>query len=346
MTSAVLTTVSPPVAGQDQALRKLFSGMAREDVLLFVGRLFDADVAGLSVWDDAELVTRFLASCSRTGSAETEAAYRADLALFAAWRDRHYPGLAIRAMAPGHCDEYVGCVRALVAAGSIRAATHNRRVSTISALFRWASEPNRAPSSGIPRSPMPRRCLLATSKTEKALSDQELTGILGTIQAAAMAGDPVAHRDYVLVRSSYLLGTRVSELRCLRWGDVERLPDGGGLITIVKGKGSKPRVVRVSDDTVSLFESLGRGPADAWIFPGRGDGPMTRQGVGNRFRRWGAAAGLRLHPHRCRHSHATNAIRSGCDVFTLQATLGHSSSATTAHYVASNPNDSSSLRLG
>ena len=193
---------------------------------------------------------------------------------------------------------------------------------------------------------MPRRCLLSTSKSEKALSDSELTGILGTIQAAAMAGDPVAARDYVLVRGAYLLGARVSELRCLRWGDVERLPDGGGLITIVKGKGGKPRTVRVSEDTLALFESLGRGPAGGWIFPGRGDGPMTRQGVGNRFRRWGAAAGLRLHPHRCRHSHATAAIRSGCDVFTLQATLGHSSSATTAHYVAANPNDSSSLRLG
>jgi len=34
------------------------------------------------------------------------------------------------------------------------------------------------------------------------------------------------------------------------------------------------------------------------------------------------------------------------DVFTLQATLGHSSSSTTAGYVASNPADSSSLRLG
>jgi hypothetical protein len=33
-------------------------------------------------------------------------------------------------------------------------------------------------------------------------------------------------------------------------------------------------------------------------------------------------------------------------VFTLQATLGHTSSATTGAYVAANPADSSSLRLG
>ena len=39
------------------------------------------------------------------------------------------------------------------------------------------------------------------------------------------------------------------------------------------------------------------------------------------------------------------AIRRGVDVFTLQVTLGYSSSATTGHYVAANPRDSSSLRL-
>ena len=31
------------------------------------------------------------------------------------------------------------------------------------------------------------------------------------------------------------------------------------------------------------------------------------------------------------HSHATHAVQRGVDVFTLQATLGHSSSATTGH---------------
>ena len=61
---------------------------------------------------------------------------------------------------------------------------------------------------------------------------------------------------------------------------------------------------------------------------------------------WGKLADLDLHPHRLRHSHATHAVRRGVDVFTLQSTLGHSSAATTGHYVAANPEDSSSLRLG
>ena len=42
----------------------------------------------------------------------------------------------------------------------------------------------------------------------------------------------------------------------------------------------------------------------------------------------------------------TLAIRSGCDVFVLAGSLGHASTSTTAHYVAANPKDSSSLRLG
>ena len=44
--------------------------------------------------------------------------------------------------------------------------------------------------------------------------------------------------------------------------------------------------------------------------------------------------------------HATQAIRRGVDVFSLQSTLGHSNSATTGAYVAANPADTSSLRLG
>ena len=67
---------------------------------------------------------------------------------------------------------------------------------------------------------------------------------------------------------------------------------------------------------------------------------------GDVCRKWGKAAGFHVHPHQLRYSHATHAVQRGVDVFTLQATLGHSSSATTGHYVASNPRDSSSLRLG
>ena len=163
------------------------------------------------------------------------------------------------------------------------------------------------------------------------------------------SADPCAvtseHRVTMRWLKAVLLGCRVGELARLKWEDVERLNDGGQIHLF--GKGSKSRVVRVSGDTLALFESLGRGEDDSYLFPSpRRKAHLSRQAIGDVCRKWGKAAGFHLHPHQLRHSHATHSVQRGCDVFTLQATLGHSSSATTCHYVASNPRDSSSLRLG
>ena len=157
--------------------------------------------------------------------------------------------------------------------------------------------------------------------------------------------DRNAKRDYALVRASYLLGCRASEIAAIRWQDIEVLSDGGQIHLL--GKGSKRRVVRVSGHTLELFESLGRGEAEAYVFPSpRGKGHLTRQAIGDVCRKWGRAAGFHVHPHQLRHRHATHAVQRGMDVFTLQATFGHSSSATIGDYVAANPRDSSPLRLG
>ena len=191
---------------------------------------------------------------------------------------------------------------------------------------------------------MPPRSMLMASKSTRPLSAEQF-GLLMAAIARAVHLDRNAKRDYALVRGSYLLGCRVSEIAAIRWQDIEVLSDGGQIHLL--GKGSKRRVVRVSGHTLELFESLGRGEAEAFVFPSpRRKGHLTRQAIGQICRKWGRAAGFHVHPHQLRHSHATHAVQRGMDVFTLQATLGHSSSATTGHYVAANPLDSSSLRLG
>ena len=157
--------------------------------------------------------------------------------------------------------------------------------------------------------------------------------------------DPKAQRDYALIKGSYLLGCRVSEIAAIRWKDIEVLSDGGQIHLL--GKGRKARTVRVSSDTLELFQSLGRGEANGYVFPSpRRDEHLTGQAIGQICRKWGRAAGLHVHPHQLRHRYAIHAVQRGVDVFTLQATLVHSSSATTGHYVDANPRDSSSLRLG
>ena len=106
--------------------------------------------------------------------------------------------------------------------------------------------------------------------------------------------------------------TLKSLIAAIRWQDIEVLSDGGQIHLL--GKGSKRRVVRVSGHTLELFESLGRGEAEAYVFPSpRGKGHLTRQAIGDVCRKWGRAAGFHVHPHQLRHSHATHAVQRGVD---------------------------------
>ncbi|MEC8213879.1 MAG: tyrosine-type recombinase/integrase, partial [Cyanobacteriota bacterium] len=137
--------------------------------------------------------------------------------------------------------------------------TFNRRIAVISSLFCWAAEPNRSAVTGVPRNPMPRRSLLHAEKTTLPLNEEQLGVLFGAITRAAHL-ERNAKRDYVLIKGVYLLGCRVSEIAAIRWKDIEVLSDGGQIHLF--GKGSKARTVRVSSDTLELFQSLGRGEAD------------------------------------------------------------------------------------
>ena len=191
---------------------------------------------------------------------------------------------------------------------------------------------------------MPPRSMLMASKSTRPLTAEQFGLLMAAITRAAHL-DPKAQRDYVLINGAYLLGCRVSEIAVIRWKDIEALDDEGQIHLF--GKGSKRRTVRVSPATLGLFQGLGRDSDEEFVFPSlRRTGHLTRQAIGDVCRKWGRAAGFHVHPHQLMQSHATHAVQRGVDVFTLQATLGHSSSATTGHYVAANPVDSSSLRLG
>jgi len=332
-------------------LPPVLAGMDKADALAFVSRMFDAQEAGDTIWSDDEIVERFLQQCSRTGSQETQQGYRREINAFRCWLwgtpiGSAEDGQAFRQLTPQMAENWVGFERAAVDRGERQPRSFNRRVAAVSAMFRWASEPNRSPSTGIPRNPLPRRQQIEVAKQPKPLTHGDLERMVEAIEAAGH------QRDLVLIKGAYLVGCRVSELAGLRWGDIEMLDGGDGQIHLI-GKGSKARTVRVSNATMALFHSIQPSEAneDDWVFPSdrRGSGHLTRQAIGSRVRHWGKVAlgpDARVWPHRLRSSHATHAIREGVDVFTLQTTLGHASTSTTQGYVAANPADSSSLRLG
>ena len=260
-------------------LPPVMAGMDRAEALAFVSCLYDSAQAGAHIWGDALLVKRFLTQCSRTGSQETRDGYRREVRRFMRWRDRNHPDLHLREIDPSLAQDWVSQLREQVEAGHMKPRTFNRRIAAISSLYRWASEPSRCSVTGVPRNPMPPRSLLHAPKTTRGLSDEQMGLLMATIARAAHH-DRNAVRDYALVRGSYLLGCRVSEIAGIKWKDIEVLSDGGQIHLF--GKGSKARTVRVSSDTLELFQSLGRGEADGYVFPSpRGEGHLSRQAIGD-----------------------------------------------------------------
>ena len=330
---------------QDKDLLQIFAGMDRIGAMSFVNSWFDAQISGAKAWSDDELIRRFIAACSRTDSEATRRGYRYEIRCLVEWRDLRHPALPLRFLDPAIAQDFVDDHLAMVSDGLIKPRTFNRRIAAVMALYRWASESCRSGVSGIMRNPFPRRAFLETAKCTRALSEADLDMVLGVIASAARAGNKTAARDYVMVRGSYLIGCRVSELARLRWCDVEATNSAGQVHLL--GRGTKARTIKISANTLHLFETLGRGNPQGYLFPSdRTGGHLTRQGIADRMNRWGKLAGVHLHPHKLRHTHATQAIRRGVDVFSLQNTLGHKSCNTTVIYVAQNPKDSSSVRLG
>ena len=110
----------------------VFAGMDRNDAMAFVSRMFDAAAAGADVWDDAELVRRFLAACSRTGSAETRAGYQREIRHLVEWRDQHHGEVPLRLLDPAVAQDFVDGLLQQVAAEKLKPRTFNRRIAAIS----------------------------------------------------------------------------------------------------------------------------------------------------------------------------------------------------------------------
>jgi integrase/recombinase XerD len=102
---------------------------------------------------------------------------------------------------------------------------------------------------------------------------------------------------------------------------------GGKGRTVYLGKATRRAVWRYLADREDGEDG------DASLFLVRYDRPMTRNALRLLMARLGKKAGVKkCHPHRFRHTFSITYLRSGGDVFTLQALLGHSTLDMVKHY--------------
>jgi integrase/recombinase XerD len=153
-------------------------------------------------------------------------------------------------------------------------------------------------------------------------------------------------RDRALVAVLYLGGLRVSEACNLRWRNLQPRA-GAGQVTVF-GKNGRTRAIPMAQEAWLLLVQLrGDTGGDDLVFASRSGRRLDRGRVGVILRRAAQTAGVNDHlsPHWLRHAHASHALDHGAPIHLVQATLGHSSVATTSRYLHARPGDSSSRFL-
>lgn len=144
-------------------------------------------------------------------------------------------------------------------------------------------------------------------------------------------------RDYALLLFLYNSGARASEAANLTLRDI----DWHGRAVCITGKGRKQRVCPLWPQTIEQLRCLAaaRSPEEA-VFRNRRGQPITRFGIHTMVERnaltaASSAPSLRtksIGPHVVRHTAASHLLRSGVDINTIRAWLGHVSLSTTNIY--------------
>jgi integrase/recombinase XerD len=211
--------------------------------------------------------------------------------------------------------------------------TRNQRLGTIHSMARFIGM-----RSPIHLSWCTELRAIPFKKTPKAvvgyLEKPELDALLALPNRRTAQGE----RDYALLLFLYNSGARADEAARLTVGALQL---GTSPAVRIVGKGNKLRMCPLWPTTAATLERLitGRSEHDV-VFGGRTGQPLTRFGVHRIVTQYAALAGERLpsisakrvSPHSIRHTTAVHLLRSGVDINTIRAWLGHVSLDTTHVY--------------
>ncbi len=216
--------------------------------------------------------------------------------------------------------------------------TRNQRLAAIHALARFIGlhAPELVEWCGQVRS-------VPFKKAPKALvtylEKPEMDALLATSDMTTAQGC----RDHALILFLYSAGARADEAAKIQIGDLTlpQIADRDTASVLIRGKGNKSRRCPLWTQTVRELTPLvqGRGPSEH-VFLNRCGRPITRFGVhawversvARAAQQMPSLAGKQVSPHTIRHTTATHLLRSGVDINTIRAWLGHVSLTTTNVY--------------
>lgn len=170
----------------------------------------------------------------------------------------------------------------------------------------------------------------------KALSTAELRALWSYIHNPPETLTPGQlwkwQRSTRLAALALFAGLRRSELADLRWRHVDI---DAGILNVFDGKGGKDRIVPCHPKLLQILLAVPEAERvpDSAVAGHRDGSPLSFQGIGHIFERWAKQAVPGIHPHRLRHSFATQILNHGGDIRAIQLLLGHSDLETTGRYL-------------
>jgi integrase/recombinase XerD len=257
-------------------------------------------------------------------AANTLAAYRRDLSLFAQWLATT-DGATLVQVNEEQLRRY-----AVDRHAATRATTANRRLAVFRRFYRWALRERHLSADPTLRLGSARQPL----RVPKTLSEAQVDALL----SAPDDTTPLGLRDRCMLELMYASGLRVSELVALPSVQLS-LADG---VLRVTGKGAKERLVPFGDEASAWIERYARegraeilaGQQSPALFVTARGGPMTRQMFWILVKKYARQAGITapLSPHTLRHAFATHLLNHGADLRAVQMLLGHADISTTTIY--------------
>lgn len=166
------------------------------------------------------------------------------------------------------------------------------------------------------------------------LSVEEIDAIVQAVDVST----PEGVRNRAILETLYSCGLRVSELTGLKISQLNFEDQ----YVVVDGKGSKQRLVPISERCIQLIKYyltergavvIKRGAEDTLFLNRRGAG-LSRVMIFNIVKKYAELAGIskNVSPHTFRHSFATHLLEGGANLRAIQAMLGHESITTTEIY--------------
>lgn len=168
-------------------------------------------------------------------------------------------------------------------------------------------------------------------RRERFVKSDELRSIGGALRHAE-SNKIVSPRMVGLFRLLAFTGCRLSEIRLLRWEEV----DFQRQLLVLPDTKTGRRTHVLSGSALKLLAAIDRSSADEFVFPNaQNTGPFDKSNVERAWRRIRKLANVSdIRIHDLRHMVGTRAGASGANAFQIRDLLGHQTLAVTGRYVA------------